>query len=310
MTGYNEHYVGSRLLYSSNTEEADEAFRDLFFNEVTQLVKTTLFSALAAIFVVTVIYFFTLGLLLWLAFDAGAAWLVWQLLAGLIFIGVWFVPGQEFTGRWELSFENSNALVESAAMLIIGQMQEKWIPAAASVTSKKHAPNEQERYYILVNRQEFQGYVSVLGFGTDMYVTWSMWRHRTPISMVIRWFSDMWRTMNSRGSILPKYSRNDPERAFREAIHDCVRAGVELALLGNRETVAGTFGSNIRLEDNLQAFTTFNSDRQAPAHDSGPEVDLTNESVPTPPSPVSPTPPKSQVPDMAPPQPGAQRYDV
>lgn len=171
--------------------------------------------------------------------------LIWWLLPFLVFVFPQRIPINE----WGLLLDGKAAAAESAYAHIFESLRRRRSPLTAEakriVTSM--VPRT-EGYYLVLKRDQFTGYVSVFGFGRDLYVGWSMWWELIPLVMIGLFIGQKVSGLFGANTLLHQVLRADPIKAFREVIHSSTREGVDAANAGREGSIAATFGYDVPFE--------------------------------------------------------------
>ncbi len=99
----------------------------------------------------------------------------------------------------------------------------------------------------LTNRLEirdgnYYAYVNVFGYGTSLYVGWSMWRRRPGRTLIFTFWRDLFANAVNRADLMRQMLRTEKARAMREALDIATREGIEAAIEGTELTVAQVYG--------------------------------------------------------------------
>lgn len=273
----NEHYLALRLQYKEDQPRSWRAFSTVGGSEMIGTVITAWIRGFIFASVVTPIALIAI-------FAGGGAGTV---IAALLWIAAWllpwFIPDHVYAGHWELSLENQGHLVEPAFALTAQRLQQKGLGAKIEPRRVKSTVSGAGRYYLTVKQDRYTSYITILGYGTDLFASWSMWREQRPLAVLWYWLVGMAQSLVGKSSQFHQVVRADPARAMREAVHNATRSGVESAVEGQSATIVGTFGSELTVGS------------VGPLLPAGPTVDLTAQTpntgqLPPPPAPA-PAPP-------------------
>jgi hypothetical protein len=239
----NDNYVGHRLLFAQTQEQATAAFLDISNTEVFKVLRTTWLRGLLLAVCVTPVAIVLMIMASSMGSDGGG---LFSFLAVLLWLVAWSVPwflrDHVYAGNWELSVEDQHEAAESAFVLTYQRLERKALPASLEPRLIRSIIGGPVRYYLCVRQGRYVAFISALPYGTDLFVSWSLWREQVPIAMVWRWLVEHLSSVVGQGSMFHQIARSDPARAMRETVHNATRAGVEAAVEGHRATVLGTFG--------------------------------------------------------------------
>lgn len=283
----NAVYAGQRLLFSEDQSQATSAFLNIGNRALWQTVKSALIKGFVLATVVTPVCFFII-----IAGDLEGgtvllAYLLWTAAWGI----PWFIPDHVYGGHWELLLEDQAAVTEAAFVSIFEHLARKRSPAVIRPSQLVSVIGGPPRYYLTARQGRYIAYISAFPYGTDLFLSWTLWREQMPIAMIWYWIAERVSALVGKGSTLHQIVRTDPARAMREAVHNATRAGAEAAVAGSQVTILGTFGTTLATERI--------DDRVAMANFSAPPVP---HGTPTPSSPP-PVPPSPSAQPPAPPPP-------
>jgi len=239
----NSTYVGNRLLFTRN-QDVELSFVTLItIGMIWTQVKILLFLEFVAWLVS-----FVLVLISWLIAGRGAAsFMIFVAFALYLFVLIaWLRSGtQEPISEWELLIDGKSTSADDAYAAIALSLSQRAVPADVRPQRiVSDVKSGQVRNYLTVRRDNFAIYVSVIPYGTGLYVAWSMWRELTTAQTVADWFRQRRNRSSGAGGLLNMMLRAEPVRAMREVVHNAVREGVEVALAGTRVDLAAAFGGN------------------------------------------------------------------
>jgi len=149
----------------------------------------------------------------------------------------------------------------------------------------------------------YYAYVSVFGYGTSLYIGWTMWRRRPGRVLIFTYWKDLFANAANRADLMRQMLRTEMARAMREALDVATREGIEAAIEGTSLTFEQVFGGMLSVEN---VDVTPAAGGVAPAPAPAPLPIPTPLPLPSPPSapsvtsaPVAPSPAGDQVPPQA-----------
>jgi hypothetical protein len=245
----NQTYVGNRLMFTRNGEVEVN-----FANIVTgQLVWGHVKRVLITQLLVSVIGSTGIGLLQ----LAIAAWQVShyqvpKLNGFIVFLSVLLLVVSvtllvlAFSGslrqpmsEWELLLDDRALRVDDAYGAISSALARRRTPAFVTPEFiSSDVVGGQSRKYLIVRNEPYVVYISVMGYGTGLYLAWSMWREQRVVSLYAEWFKQLRNRWSGAGSLLHFLLRAEGARALRETVHNAMREGVESALAEQRRDQA------------------------------------------------------------------------
>ncbi len=168
------------------------------------------------------------------------------LLAGLASL---FIPFREPISSWWALVDNRAGAADSAYSAIYASLRSRQYPCVAT---PRRIRNEfsagQARNYLVVNEGKYVAYVSVFGYGTGLYMSWTMWRRQYPFLMFFTFFKQIVDTVSGRGTLFHLILRAEVVQAFREGLHAAVQEGLDVAMANTPVSIASTFGHNVPVE--------------------------------------------------------------
>ncbi len=235
----NEHYLGQRLMYHESQPSSWRAFSTVSGGEMFGAIKgAVLRGSILAMLTLPLIFILTL-------LVGGGGLIVAALLWCAAWIVPWFIRDHVYAGHWEFSVEEHGHLVEPAFALTGRFLLSKRTSARIAPRKVRSEIAGNERYYLTVKQGRYTPYIGILGYGSDLFVSWSMWREQLPFLVIWYWAIGLAQSFVGKGSQFHEVVRADPARAMREAVHNATRAGVEAAIEGQHATIAGTFGQEL-----------------------------------------------------------------
>jgi uncharacterized protein YbjQ (UPF0145 family) len=154
-------------------------------------------------------------------------------------------------GEWKTLVEDKFAAADSAYATIYGSLGRRSIPVQANamrVRSDILSP-EVVNNRLLITERSYTVYVSVFGYGTSLYIGWSMWRSRRGATLIGHFIKDMIGGIIGRAGSINQLLRTERVRAMREAVHSAVREGADVAIQGIEVPIAATFGGDVPVQD-------------------------------------------------------------
>ena len=240
-TSQNQTYVGNRLMFTRN-QDVEVSFVSLItIGMVWSQIKILLLQEFL-LWLISVVLF-------WICYFIGGkdfATLIGILavIAYFVVFIAWLRSGtQEPISEWELLIDGKSTSADDAYGAIALSLNRRAVPAFVQPQRiVSDVSSGQARNYLTVSRDNFSVYVSVIPFGTGLYVAWSMWRELTTARTIADWFRQRRNRRAGAGGLLNMMLRAEPVRAMREVVHNAVREGVEVALAGTRVDLASAFG--------------------------------------------------------------------
>jgi hypothetical protein len=249
----NQTYIGNRLMFSRHGEvEAN------FANVVSGgMIWGHLKSVLATQLVLWVI---GLAILIPMSlFNAVRSFgtqttSAGTVLVGLVFTGLSIVllisafrgQLQQPMSEWELLLDDRSLSSDSAYAAISMALQRRAVPAAVYAQRiTQDVTTGAIGNYLVVRARPYVVYVSVLPYGTSLYLAWTMWREQSVLSLYGEWFRQVRNNWAGTNTLLNMLLRAESARALRETVHNAVRDGVETAIEGRQIALSSAFGPNV-----------------------------------------------------------------
>ncbi len=242
--GSNDVYMGNRLDYRQNATDQDKLIQFGSAGAALQSIAIwgTVLSAIFAAILAAVVgvgnssqcSYNTNGQL---SCGSGNQGILIFALAGYVIVAAW--PRRHYISRWELMLDGKADAAESCYTMIANALKSRKIPAEVKPRRVQSADWSTVRNYLSVKRGKYNVYVGVFPFGTNLYMTWSMWRETSSAGII-------WAAITG-GTEFDRVIRSDPDRALREAVHNATREGVESAITGAAVAV-DQFLRNIPIE--------------------------------------------------------------
>ncbi|MEY9856109.1 hypothetical protein ABH935_001713 [Catenulispora sp. GAS73] len=95
----------------------------------------------------------------------------------------------------------------------------------------------------------YYAYVSVFGYGTSLYIGWTMWRRRPGRVLIFTYWKDLFANAANRADLMRQMLRTEMARAMREALDVATREGIEAAIEGTSLTFEQVFGGMLSVEN-------------------------------------------------------------
>lgn len=95
----------------------------------------------------------------------------------------------------------------------------------------------------------YYAYVSVFGYGTSLYIGWTMWRRRPGRVLIFTYWKDLFANAANRADLMRQMLRTEMARAMREALDIATREGIEAAIEGTSLTFEEVFGGMLSVEN-------------------------------------------------------------
>lgn len=226
----NEAYLGERLLYD---KEAEQAFDPLANRSVWVQItlRARVYLLVYAIaggvsgFVLSILGFVGLG------FVAAFIWIAGGFLAGLVLAGLFLlIPVPALLSEWKFSVDGKAAAAGAAFEHINWAINRHETPLDWHGIRRLHLAGGQARDYLELRSKLFTGFIACFAYGQDLYVGWTFWLQLSPLRLVLMRWARLVETLSHRGSELYVTLRFDYARAMREAMHSVAREGVEVAI--------------------------------------------------------------------------------
>lgn len=251
----NQTYVGGRLMFTRNGD-VEATFANIVGGGV-------IWGHLKGVLIVQLVVWFVAALFLVPTYALGAAQSQFGgstgLVSGAAFLNLVFLVVSlallvlAFTGwdqqpmsEWELLLDERSVSADSAYAAIALALDRRDVPAdvqpqrIAIDTTRGQVGN-----YLVVRSAPYAVYVSVLPYGTGLYLAWAMWREQRVLSLYAEWFRQLRNRWAGAGSLLHLLLRAEEARALRETVHNAVRDGVEAAVLRKKVDLQDAFGRQV-----------------------------------------------------------------
>ncbi|MEU9999312.1 hypothetical protein [Streptomyces sp. NPDC050848] len=259
--------MGPNAAYRNQTMRYEDV--ELSFDESVPF--RTVFQLWFQAFVVSLLVFMIFGLLPALMSDSGPFDAEDDLGTGQILgtIAFWIVllaaHINEPVSEWKTLLEDKHAASSSAYAAIYGALARRQIPVSAvPVRIRSDIMPEVVNNRLVIKSGRYIAYVTVFGYGTSLYVGWTMWRNRSGAVIIGHFLKDLVGGMFNRTGSINQMLRTEKPRAMREAVHSAAREGVETAVQGIEVPLVSTFGQ----EPPIQSGAT--ATEQATKNGSGP----------------------------------------
>ncbi|UQX03363.1 hypothetical protein [Streptomyces sp. RerS4] len=156
--------------------------------------------------------------------------------------------------EWKTLLEDKHAASSSAYAAIYGALARRKTPVSAvPVRIRSDIMPEVVNNRLVVRSGRYVAYVTVFGYGTSLYVGWTMWRSRSGAVIIGHFFKDLVGGMFNRTGDINQMLRTERPRAMREAVHSAAREGVEAAVQGIEVPLASTFGQEPPIQSGASA---------------------------------------------------------
>jgi hypothetical protein len=193
--------------------------------------------SLAALFLraffASLIVFAVFGFFLLFSWVAGeelavALFLLGQLAAGAVFWVVLLASRlPEPIAEWRVLLADRRDTADSVYIQIAGALRQRRIPIHAEYRRIHTGLGVHEVSNRLVLKDGvYDAYVSVFGYGTSLYLGWTMWRSRRGYQLIARFVVDVITGIVGRNSPEHQMMRTERPRAMREAVHAVCREGL------------------------------------------------------------------------------------
>lgn len=165
----------------------------------------------------------------------GTAAVVYGVGALIAFVVFWLVllvvRVTEPIAEWRVLLADRADRAESAYSHIFGVLWRRQFPVRWRVR-RIHAGSAAISNRLVVTDGPYTAYVSVFGYGTSLYLGWTMWRSRRGAMLVGQFFKDLFQSMLGQHDLERDMMRTEPVRAMREAVHAACREGLHVAAEG------------------------------------------------------------------------------
>ncbi|MCX5193071.1 hypothetical protein OOK31_04050 [Streptomyces sp. NBC_00249] len=149
----------------------------------------------------------------------------------------------EPVSEWKTLLEDKYAASSSAYAAIYSALARRQIPVSAvPVRIRSDITPEVVNNRLVIRTGRYVAYVTVFGYGTSLYVGWTMWRSRSGAVIIGQFLKDLVGGMLNRTGNINQMLRTETARAMREAVHSAAREGVEAAVQGIEVPMATAFG--------------------------------------------------------------------
>lgn len=149
---------------------------------------------------------------------------------GYVIAAIW--PRRSWASQWQLMLDGKAEASDTAYATIAGSLKDHKIPAGVKTRRVRSSVGGTVRNYLIVGGGRYTAYVGVFPFGTNLYMTWSMWRRISYGRVLLGGIGNALASVFMRNTEFHRVIRTDPDRAFREAIHNATREGIEAAVSG------------------------------------------------------------------------------
>ncbi|MFD3830317.1 hypothetical protein [Streptomyces sp. NPDC058621] len=248
--------MGPNAAYRNQTMRYEDV--ELSFDESVSF--RTVFQLWFQAFVVSFLVFLIFGLVPALTsssgpLDSGNELGVGQVLS---FIAFWVVllaaRINEPVSEWKTLLEDKHAASSSAYAAIYGSLARRKIPVSAvPVRIRSDLLPEVVNNRLVIRSGRYVAYVTVFGYGTSLYVGWTMWRSRNGAVLIGHFLKDLVGGMFNRAGDINQMLRTERPRAMREAVHSAAREGVEAAVQGIEVPMATAFGQEPPIQSGSSA---------------------------------------------------------
>ncbi|WP_052869338.1 hypothetical protein [Streptomyces niger] len=243
--------AGPNAAYRNQTMQYGDV--ELSFDE--SVTFKTVFQLWLQAFLVSFFVWFVFGLLPALFSDSGPFEAPDSLVTGWILgtIAFWLVllaaRITEPVSEWKTLLEDKHQASPSAYAAIYGALARRQIPVAAvPARIRSDILPEVVNNRLVVSSGRYVAYVTVFGYGTSLYVGWTMWRSRSGAVIIGHFLKDLLGGMLGRTGNVNQMLRTERPRAMREAVHSAAREGVEAAIQGIEVPIASTFGQELPIQ--------------------------------------------------------------
>lgn len=223
----NEIYLGSRLQYQDIDPRVagditGEMVKTVFMRFLAAYAALLLLGLLTAVFGLTSLGYSES------IFDVKLP-AVLAILPWLVFV----IPQRFPINEWGVLLDDKAAAAESAYSHIFTSLKKRQSPVKATARRVRTgvAPPTQG-YYLIISQDRYRGYVSVFGYGRDLFVGWTMWWSLVPIVMIALYVGQKISALFGQNSFFHQILRGDQVKALREVIHSASREGVDAATAG------------------------------------------------------------------------------
>lgn len=164
------------------------------------------------------------------------------------FVLMFFIPYREQLSDWTMMVEGRAGSAEQAFAAVYDALRRRQVPA--EISPRRIRSGFAAGYvnnYIVARTGRYRAFASLLPYGTDLFMSWSMWRTQTPIQMLFRYIAETVGGLFGKDH-LHVLMEAEPARALRESLHNAMREGVEAAASGRSVDVDSTFGRVVPIE--------------------------------------------------------------
>ncbi|WP_432096027.1 hypothetical protein [Streptomyces sp. bgisy100] len=167
---------------------------------------------------------------------AGAAWLMFAFIASTA--AFWLVllasRVREPLGAWRVLLADREDRATSVYSQIRGTLRLRRSPLAVQErrirTGGRGAESISHR--LVLDDGPYTAYVSVFGYGSSLYLGWTMWRSRRGAALFAQFVGDLFRGVLGQNTPEKQMMRADRPQAMREAVHLACREGLFVAIEG------------------------------------------------------------------------------
>ncbi|HEX3785296.1 MAG TPA: hypothetical protein VHX38_37065 [Pseudonocardiaceae bacterium] len=158
----------------------------------------------------------------------------------LIFWGILLLAKmQEPISEWHVLLADRAPAADSVYSQIVGRIRDRGLPLYPYARRTPTAFGPVSNRLVLVDGH-YQAYITVFGYGSGLYLGWTMWRSRSGAHLVGRYLADIFRSMSGQLDSVALMLRTEQARAMREAVHAVCREGLHVAV--ERIEVPGSYG--------------------------------------------------------------------
>ncbi|NAZ85499.1 hypothetical protein [Kineococcus indalonis] len=247
----NETYLGNRLTYHEMEAKLDDRIA------LSDLTRALAVPAVGAVVVFVVSFLIGMARIYFQAasslitgdapsifglFFSSIFWaFFWSLIAFVILL--LYCRADVPISEWSLVIDSKAKAAESAYTRIIQVLRDRRLPLdveARRLSVRGHGV----RNYLMLHQGKDTGYISVHPYGTGLFLGWMLWRRRNAASLVLTFIAQSF----TYETPMDRFLRLNDTRAFREAVHNAVREGIDIADRDIDLPLQATLGHDVRID--------------------------------------------------------------
>lgn len=251
----NQTYVGNRLMFTRNGEVESSFLNIISTAMIWQHFKSVLifegmvwFAGLVVLVPLNIVGLINTASEGENSLEGITSLLSFVIMAAAIGVLIWSFSGitQEPMSEWELLLDGRSVSADSAYAAVALALQQRSVPAHVVPTRIAVDPSRGlVRNYLTISTPPYVIYVSVIPYGTGLYLAWTMWREQKITTLYREWFRQLRNQRSGAGSYLHMMLNAEYARALRETVHNAMRDGVETAISAQTVSLSEAFAGRI-----------------------------------------------------------------